>query len=124
MARRTTGGFFGSVGSGANYFPDQEISWAVKYTLDALQTVTRAHFDKTYKIYPTELRQNDGRLKLISDSIEKVFASATLLPVTVLDVGAGKGRFASALKKIYPSADIYATDLSEKMLSFGKKTTF
>ena len=53
----------------ASYFPDQEISWAVKYTLDALQTVTRAHFDKTYEIYPMKLR-DDGRLKVIIQSIE------------------------------------------------------
>lgn len=30
-----TGGWFGSYGAGANYFPEGEISWAVKYFLDA-----------------------------------------------------------------------------------------
>ena len=71
LQNKDSGGFFGSVGFGASYFPDQEISWAVKYTLDALQTVTRAHFDKTYEIYPMKLRADDGRLKVIIQSIEK-----------------------------------------------------
>ena len=128
LQNKDSGGFFGSVGFGASYFPDQEISWAVKYTLDALQTVTRAHFDKTYEIYPMKLRADDGRLKVIIQSIEKflldgqkkMLATSTL---NILDVGAGKGRFAKAIKELYPSNNIhvYATDLSEKMLSFVPK---
>ncbi len=31
-----SGGFPGSVGAGAEYFPDEELSWAVKFYLDAL----------------------------------------------------------------------------------------
>lgn len=31
-----TGGFYGSYGVGAQYFPDEEISWAVKFFLDCL----------------------------------------------------------------------------------------
>lgn len=31
-----SGGFFGSYGQGADYFPEEEISWAVKFYLDAL----------------------------------------------------------------------------------------
>ena len=30
-----SGGFYGGYGRGANYFPDKEISWAVKFFLDA-----------------------------------------------------------------------------------------
>ena len=30
-----TGGFYGSYGKGAKYIPSAEISWAVKYFLDA-----------------------------------------------------------------------------------------
>ncbi len=33
--QNSSGGFYGSYGKGANYFPDKEISWAVKYFLDA-----------------------------------------------------------------------------------------
>jgi malonyl-CoA O-methyltransferase len=37
-----TGGFYGGYGPGANYFPDKEISWVVKYFLDASFWKTRA----------------------------------------------------------------------------------
>jgi malonyl-CoA O-methyltransferase len=33
--QRRSGGFYGSWGPGARYFPGEEISWAVKYFLDA-----------------------------------------------------------------------------------------
>ena len=31
----SSGGFFGSYGKGANYFTKEEISWAVKFFIDA-----------------------------------------------------------------------------------------
>lgn len=34
--QRPSGGFFGSHGPGATYFPDREISWAVKFFIDSL----------------------------------------------------------------------------------------
>lgn len=34
--QRPSGGFFGSHGPGATYFPDEEISWAVKFFVDCL----------------------------------------------------------------------------------------
>jgi malonyl-CoA O-methyltransferase len=34
--QNNSGGFYGSFGRGANYFPQEEISWAVKFFLDAL----------------------------------------------------------------------------------------
>lgn len=37
-----SGGFFGSYGSGARYFPYQEISWAVKFFLEANKTGEKA----------------------------------------------------------------------------------
>ena len=122
LQNKNTGGFYGSVGHGANYFPDQEISWAVKYTLDALYAISRAHFDKTYGSFPTQLRSDDGRLKVIVDSIEsfQLDKKRQNANFRILDVGAGKGRFASALRRMYPSEDfeVFATDLSDKMLSF------
>lgn len=37
-----SGGFFGSYGPGADYFPSAEISWAVKYFIEAAQRQTGA----------------------------------------------------------------------------------
>lgn len=41
-----TGGFFGSYGYNANYFPDEEISWAVKYMLDGLFKYKSKHISQ------------------------------------------------------------------------------
>jgi malonyl-CoA O-methyltransferase len=40
-----SGGFYGSYGRGANYFPNEEISWAVKFFLDAYHWHVPAAFD-------------------------------------------------------------------------------
>jgi len=36
LLQNNSGGWFGSYGNGANYFPNSEISWAVKYFFDAV----------------------------------------------------------------------------------------
>ena len=41
----STGGFCGSYGSGKMYLPDEEISWAVKFFLDALLLRERQRLD-------------------------------------------------------------------------------
>lgn len=46
-----SGGFPGSVGNGAMYFPDEELSWAAKFWLDALQ-----HYEQ----YDVPLDQSDS----------------------------------------------------------------
>ena len=40
-----SGGFYGSYGCGANYFPKQEISWAVKFFLDAFRLRGASFFE-------------------------------------------------------------------------------
>ena len=118
MRNEGTGGFYGSVGSQADYFPDQEISWAVKYTLDALASLPQSHFDATVNIYPTQLPANDGRAEVITAQVLKVQNELGNNPFKVLDVGAGKGRFAQRVKETFKQASVYAVDLSENMLSF------
>lgn len=46
-----SGGFLGSVGNGARYFPDEELSWAAKFWLDAL---------KQYEQRDVPLEQSDS----------------------------------------------------------------
>ena len=105
---------------GIKLFSNQEISWAVKYTLDALYAIT-AHLTKNMVLFHTTT-SDDGRLKVIVDSIEsfQLDKKRQNANFRILDVGAGKGRFASALRRMYPSEDfeVFATDLSDKMLSF------
>jgi malonyl-CoA O-methyltransferase len=107
-----SGGFFGSYGVGAAYFPDQEPSWGVKYAIEAEQCRIASHFDATVGEYRPEIAEHDGRVRAV---IERL---GTLDGKRVLDAGAGKGRYAALLKRRAPSADVTALDVSAEMLRF------
>ncbi len=108
-----SGGFFGGYGQGANYFPGDEISWAVKYFLDALWWKIRANFESAdlASIFPGQIDENDGRFQLIAEAVR------VGRPKKLLDVGCGKGRFISRLKNLFPETAAYGMDLSERMLA-------
>ncbi|MDT8303004.1 MAG: methyltransferase domain-containing protein [Sedimentisphaerales bacterium] len=107
-----SGGFYGSYGSGANYFPKEEISWAVKYFLDALRWKIVSGFDAELDNFPEKIDRGDGRCSLLYDVVKSVE------PKQVLEVGCGKGRFLNHLASDFPSATFTGLDLSEKMLSY------
>lgn len=104
------GGFFGSYGVGAAYFPDQEPSWGVKYAVEAEQWRIASHFDATVGEYRPEISEQDGRARAVVEAL------GDLAGKRVLDAGAGKGRYATLLKRRHPSADVTALDVSAEML--------
>jgi malonyl-CoA O-methyltransferase len=108
--QRRSGGFRGSHGAGARYFPDTEISWAAKYFLDACALHVRAAFDAEVAAFPDAIADTDGRVRAILDGLGEHAAGR------VLDAGCGKGRFSRVLAARYPSADLRGVDLSEAML--------
>lgn len=105
-----TGGWYGSYGRKANYFPKEEISWAVKYFLDALYWKMRCEFDTMAHIFPTQIDENDGRYVFIENELRKNNYKK------VLDIGCGKGRFISKLKERNVDIEIYGVDISEEIL--------
>jgi len=105
-----SGGFFGSYGVGAAYFPDQEPSWGVKYAIEAEQRRIASHFDATVGEYRPDIAEQDGRVRAVLASVGDVRGKR------ILDAGAGKGRYASLLKRRAPSADVTALDVSAEML--------
>ncbi len=105
-----SGGFFGSYGVGAAYFPDQEPSWGVKYAIEAEHCRIASHFDATVSDYQPEIAPEDGRVRAV------LAAVGDLAGKRVLDAGAGKGRYAALLKRRHPSADVTALDVSAEML--------
>lgn len=110
-----SGGFRGSYGKGANYHPKEEISWAVKFFLDAYYWKIKTTFNEQTKcayIFPDSIDDNDGRLQEILSFL------GDLNGKKVIDVGCGKGRYLRALKKRFPTAHLYGLDISEKMLSY------
>jgi malonyl-CoA O-methyltransferase len=106
-----SGGFFGSYGGGAAYFPDQEPSWGVKYAIEAEHCRIASHFDATVGDYRPDIAEHDGRARAVLDRL-----GALAGPTRVLDAGAGKGRYAALLKRHAPHAEVVALDVSAEML--------
>jgi len=106
------GGFYGSIGIGANYFPFEEISWAVKFFLDLYYWRIKASFNKNFDIFPKAIDINDGRIQ------EIISFFGNLNGKKIIDIGCGKGRFIKELKFLFPKAKFYGIDISEKMLHF------
>ena len=105
-----SGGFFGSYGVAADYFPAAELSWATKFYLDACQARITRFFDAEHALFPTQIGAADGRLLAITEYAGDLNSRA------VLDVGCGKGRFAVALKQRFPGAQISGVDISAELL--------
>jgi len=111
--QRRNGGFRGSHGKGAKYFPKEEISWAVKFFLDAHYWKIKTKFnEECVKLFPDSIDANDGRLQEILSFL------GNLNGKRIIDVGCGKGRFLRALKRRFPTSHLYGLDISEKMLSY------
>jgi malonyl-CoA O-methyltransferase len=107
-----SGGFLGSYGVGAAYFPDAEISWAVKYTIEAIQAQIVYHFNDTVGLYSSAISVDDGRVQAI------LRVAGDLNGKKVLDAGCGKGRYTNLLNIFFPKADFTAADISSEMLKF------
>jgi malonyl-CoA O-methyltransferase len=105
-----SGGFFGSYGVGAAYFPTEEPAWGVKYAVEAEQCRIASHFDRTATDYRTDIAEHDGRARAVLERL------GTLNGKRVLDAGAGKGRYAALLQRRWPDAAITALDVSAEML--------
>lgn len=120
-------GFTGSKGEGATYFPYQQISWAVKYAIDATLAIPVAHFNHVViDTFPTHLSLTDNRLTVVTDTIRKKLNHKKADNVIdVLDVGCGKGRFINAMHILHPDAlSITGTDISIDMLRMAKSRKY
>lgn len=96
------------------YFAKAEISWAVKYFLDALALKEKLEFEKQAPSFLDNIDENDGRYVLIKKLIDAK-AKENEYKITVCDVGCGKGRYLKRLVKDCPNVDYYASDISEKV---------
>ncbi len=110
--QNNSGGYFGSYGGGASYFPSEEISWANKYFLDACHLMVKTHFEEESKVFPDDVANNDDRLKKVIKLIGKNFDGK------LLDLGCGKGRFLKRLNKRFRRATLYGTDISNNQLKY------
>ncbi|MCX4374771.1 MAG: methyltransferase domain-containing protein [Lachnospiraceae bacterium] len=118
-----SGGWYGSYLSEQNpyedndYFPSSEISWAVKYFLDALYYKNIVEFDLYADSFLNKIAKDDGRYQIVRNTIlaERIKKKQAL---RVLDVGCGKGRYLKNLTENEPENIYYAVDLSEKVMEY------
>lgn len=124
--QNASGGWFGSYLSDENhderntYFPNSEISWAVKYFLDALYWKNRAGFEKQAHRFKDTLSDSDGRYLIIEGILEKLIdeGKANSSPVRIADIGCGKGAYLKNLIRKYPEGKYAAVDLSETVMGY------
>lgn len=124
--QNVSGGWFGSCLSedGPNevntYFPDSEISWAVKYFLDALYWKNRAEFEIQAPRFKNTLSASDGRYSIIEDALEKLVKAKDHSPVSlrIADIGCGKGAYLKNLIRKFPECQYAAVDLSETVMGY------
>jgi malonyl-CoA O-methyltransferase len=113
-----SGGFFGCYGNGEReYFPNEEISWAVKYFLDAYYLKIKIEFNRKSDLFSDSIADNDGRLQ------EIISFFGDINNKKIIDVGSGKGRYLKALKKRCSESEYYAIDLSDEMLKYCPEGT-
>jgi len=105
-----SGGFYGSYGRSSNYFPKDEISWAVKYFLDALWWKIKTDFNNSTEIFPDTISSKDGRYIKVLKEICRCNAK------NIIDIGCGKGRYLKRLSVDYGPCQFTGLDISEEML--------
>lgn len=116
-----SGGWFGSYLSEENvnedniYFPNSEISWAVKYFLDALYYKNQAEFKLQSSIFLSEIRLDDDRYIKVKKEIKEIKGEK---PLKILDVGCGKGRYIKNLISEMPDNKYYGVDISEDVMKY------
>lgn len=111
-----SGGWYGSyptdqsLTENNDYFPNSEISWAVKYYLDALYYKNVAEFDAQSGHFLESIDKQDERYA----AIRKLCHGEA--PIKVLDAGCGKGRYLKNLLEDEPENLYYGMDLSSRVL--------
>ena len=120
--QNTSGGWYGSYPSvddeSNDYFAASEISWAVKYFLDALYYKNKAEFNISAPMFMTSIDKNDERYQLILQSAKE----ACLLGgnISILDIGCGKGRYLKNLSEDLPEARYCGVDISKEVIEEKK----
>lgn len=114
-----SGGWYGSYPSvedeSNDYFAASEISWAVKYFLDALYYKNKAEFDISAPKFMTSIDKDDERYKIILQNAKE----ACLLggDIRILDIGCGKGRYLKNLIDDLPDSQYYGVDISKNVIA-------
>jgi len=97
-----------------DYFVSSEISWAVKYFLDAVYDKQKLEFEAQAPVFLENIERSDGRYQVIFSEVKSRHA------VKICDVGCGKGRYLKNLLQDIPQAEYHAVDISENVMESVK----
>lgn len=95
-----------------DYFPNGEISWAVKYYLDAIFFKSKLEFDTQADSFSAFISKEDGRYQVIINEIDDLKKT----DIKIADIGCGKGRFLSNLLEDKKDIQLYAIDISDRVM--------
>ena len=114
-----SGGWYGSYPSAEDecndYFAASEISWAVKYFLDALYYKNKAEFDISAPKFMTSIDKDDERYKIVLQNVKEVCLLGG--DIKILDIGCGKGRYLKNLIDDLPDSQCYGVDISKNVIA-------
>lgn len=108
-----SGGFLGSYGPAASYFPDREISWPVKFFLDAYRLMISGCFDEAVEdtsIQSQEVPEFEPRWQYLKTLL------GDLNDKRILEVGCGRGEYLRRLGSSYPGAHLVGLEISQAAL--------
>ena len=94
------------------YFTNSEISWAVKYFLDALAARCRLEFEHHAGQFYDFIGKEDGRYRLILNTVCRQIPQSG----QVCDAGCGKGRYVRNLLEDTKNVQFCCVDISEHVL--------
>ncbi len=116
--QNASGGFHGGSGWFVTYFKKQEISWPVKYLLDAIHYKLALEFANTERAesFHSKINQDDGRFLALQQAVTKKLSEQS--SCSILDVGTGKGRFIAPLLDTETNIDVVAMDISDKLFQY------
>lgn len=120
--QNSSGGWYGSYPteqSGAEentYLPCEEISWAVKFFLDALHAKSIAEFEALYEGNHAlesfhQIERTSEFYQVVYKSVKQICLAKGSEDVHVLDVGCGWGRYIKRLSEDFPAAHLHAVEL-------------
>jgi len=118
--QRDDGGWTGSWGRGAAYFPRSCSAWTAKYFLDAALGQVQASFNdatvaRDRKSYAAPLPAGDERLRAVECAVAEV--TAEFGPeASFVDVGCGTGRYLERLAVAQPRLKLTGIDPAPQLL--------
>jgi len=119
-----SGGWFGSYRSEENpdeinhYLPGEEISWAVKYFLDALRNRNIAIFNTRCEGFVDRVDRECGLYEVVRDEFKQICKEQKKEDLRIADIGCGRGSYLKNLIEDFPNATFCAVDISKRVMEY------